>query len=127
MPSAEINKVEALANHFRVTDQVKMKVKSGLKEQLKKKKQTSRGGRDCPVLLHKQGESIWSGDLMDFNLTPGIWAPYGTQTFLSGNVYKDLEKQQQFRKKKNLVSGWKQVIKKSGGVLLCNKKQWAYK
>ena len=38
MPSAEINKVEALANHFRVTDQVKMKVKSGLKEQLKKKK-----------------------------------------------------------------------------------------
>lgn len=39
MPSAKINKVEALANHFRVTDQVKMKVKSGLKEQLKKKKQ----------------------------------------------------------------------------------------
>lgn len=101
MPSAKINKVEALANHFRVTDQVKMKVKSGLKEQLKKKKTTtSRGGRDCPVLLHKQGESIWSGDLMDFNLTPGIWAPYGTQTFLSGNVYKDPEKQQQFRKKK---------------------------
>lgn len=125
MPSAKINKVEALANHFRVTDQVKMKVKSGLKEELKKK--TSRGGRDCPILLHKQGESIWSGDLMDFNLTPGIWAPYGTQTFLSGNIYKDLEKQQQFRKKTYLVSGWKQVIKKSGGVLLCNKKQWAYK
>ena len=37
MPSAKINKVEALANHFRVTDQVKMKVKSGLKEELKKK------------------------------------------------------------------------------------------
>lgn len=63
---------------------------------------------------------------MDFNLTPGIWAPYGTQTFLSGNVYKELEKQQQFTKK-YLVSGWKQLINKSGGVLLCNKKQWAYK
>lgn len=37
---------------------------------------------------------------MDFNLIPGIWAPYGTQTFLSGNVCKELEKQQQFRKKK---------------------------
>lgn len=126
MSSAKINKVEALANHFRVTGQVKMKVKSGLKEELKKKK-PSRGGRNCPVLLHKQGESIWSRDLMDFNLTLGIWAPYGTQTFLSGNVYKELEKQQQFRKKIYLVSGWKQVIKKSGGVLLCNKKQWVYK
>lgn len=38
MSSAKINKVEALANHFRVTGQVKMKVKSGLKEELKKKK-----------------------------------------------------------------------------------------
>lgn len=58
MSSAKINKVEALANHFRVTGQVKMKVKFGLKEELKKKQQPSRGGRDCPVLLHKQGESI---------------------------------------------------------------------
>lgn len=38
MSSAKINKVEALANHFRVTGQVKMKVKFGLKEELKKKK-----------------------------------------------------------------------------------------
>lgn len=37
MSSAKINKVEALANHFRVTGQVKMKVKFGLKEELKKK------------------------------------------------------------------------------------------
>lgn len=36
---------------------------------------------------------------MDFNPTPGIWGPSSTHTFLSGSVYKELEKQQQFRKR----------------------------
>lgn len=36
---------------------------------------------------------------MDFNLTPGIWGPSSTHTFLSGSVYKELEKQQHFRKR----------------------------
>ena len=55
--------------------------------------------KDDTALLRKQGELIWSGDLMDFNLTPGIWGPSRTHTFLSLSVYKELEKQQQFRER----------------------------
>lgn len=48
--------------------------------------------KDYTALLCRQGELIWSGDLMDFNLLPGIWGPSHTHTFLSLSVYKELEK-----------------------------------
>lgn len=48
--------------------------------------------KDYTALLCRQGELIWSGDLMDFNLPPGIWGPSHTHTFLSLSVYKELEK-----------------------------------
>lgn len=54
--------------------------------------------KDYTALLCNKRQLIWTGELMDFNLTPGIWGPSSTHTFLSCSIYKELEKHHQFTK-----------------------------